>query len=142
MQVMKRVELFRGLNDVQLQRLAAISQKEEYRHNATICEQGDPGDKMYVVVQGQVEIVVRDNQGKTYSAVYLGEGQVVGEMSLIDQGNRSATVLAAEDGTVVYAISGDDFTTLCREDTGIGYVMMRNLALDLSFKLRHRDATL
>jgi CRP-like cAMP-binding protein len=140
LQVMKRVELFRGLNDEQLQRLAGISQKEVYSKDATICHQGEPGDKMYIVADGQVEIMVRDRHGQNYSAVYLGEGQVVGEMSLIDQGNRSASVLAAEEDTVVYSIPGDDFTALCADDTAIGYVMMRNLALDLSFKLRHRDA--
>jgi CRP-like cAMP-binding protein len=140
LQVMKRVELFRGLNDEQLQRLAGISQKEVYPKDATICSQGEPGDKMYIVADGQVEIMVRDRHGQSYSAVYLGEGQVVGEMSLIDQGNRSASVLAAEEDTVVYSIPGDDFTALCMDDTAIGYVMMRNLALDLSFKLRHRDA--
>ncbi|GAG41297.1 unnamed protein product, partial [marine sediment metagenome] len=41
------------------------------------------------------------------------------------------------DGTVLYAISRDDFIELCDEDTRIGYVIMRNIAADLSFKLRH-----
>lgn len=138
-QVMKTVELFRGLDEQQLQQLATISQKEVYPSGATICSQGDPGDRMYIVAQGQVEIVVRDSKGHTYSAVYLGEGQLVGEMSLIDQGSRSASVVAVNDDTMVYSISGDAFTKLCQTDTAIGYIMMRNLALDLSFKLRHRD---
>lgn len=138
--VLKRVELFRGLNDNQLHKLADISRKESYAGGEVICHQGDPGDKMYVIADGQVEIKVRDSVGTTYSAVYLGEGQVVGEIALIDQGNRSASVVAVEDDTVVYSFPNGQFTALCQSDTGIGYIMMRNLAQDLSFKLRHRDS--
>lgn len=137
--IMRRVELFRGLKDDQIQQIANISKKEVYSNSALIFSQGTPGDKMYVVGQGQVEVQVRDSGGNTYAAVYLGEGQVFGEMALIDEGTRSASVLAVEDNTILYSIPSEDFTALCEDDTGIGYVMMRNIAQDLSFKLRHRD---
>lgn len=138
-EIMKRVELFHELNDEQLEKVAQISKREIYAKGETLCMQGQPGDKMYVISSGQVEIMVRDGKGRSYSALFLGEGQVVGEMSLIDQGTRSATVIAADDQTTVYSIPADDFAALCRRETVIGYLMMRNLALDLSFKLRHRD---
>ncbi len=138
--VMKRVELFRGLNDNQLKRLADISQRESYGQGQVICRQGEPGDRMFVVAEGQVEIKLEDQAGASRSAVYLGEGQVVGEMALIDRGNRSATVVAVQDNTIVYSIPDRDFAALCQSDTAIGYVMMRNIAQDLSFKLRHRDS--
>lgn len=137
--MMKYIELFRGLSDSQLKRLAEISQKETYSEEQEIVRQGSPGDKMYLVGQGQVEVQFRDGTGASHPAVYLGEGQVFGEMALLDQGPRSATVVAVEDGTVLYSIPGDKFTKLCSTDTNIGYLMMRNVALDLSFKLRHRD---
>ena len=44
-----------------------------------------------------------------------------------------------EDQTIVYNIPNNKFTALCVADTAIGYIMMRNIAQDLSFKLRHRD---
>ena len=69
--------------------------------------------------------------------VHLGKGQIFGEVALVDRGLRSATVNTVADGTVLYAISRDDFIELCDEDTRIGYVIMRNIAADLSFKLRH-----
>ncbi len=137
--IMRRVELFRGLNEAQLESLSKICNEEVYSRGSTICREGDPGDKMYVISTGQVEIVVKDDQGKSHAAVYLGSGQVVGEMSLIDEGKRSATVVAAEDETVVYGIPHADFTQLCQKDTAIGYIMMRNLAQDLSFKVRHSN---
>lgn len=139
LRIMKRVELFRGLSDAQLARVAEISQKETYSAKQAICRQGEPGDKMFIVAEGQVEVMIRNSKGETFSAVYLGEGQLVGEMGLIDQTTRSATVLSVVDDTVVYSISNEDFTKLCASDTDIGYIMMRNIAQDLSFKLRHRD---
>jgi CRP/FNR family transcriptional regulator len=139
-QAMKHAELFRGLTHQQLERLAGITQREIYNRGDKVFSQGETGDKMYIIGQGQVEVVVRTSGGESFPVVYLGEGQVFGEMTLIDDGKRSASIYGAVDGTVVYSIPKNDFTQLCQRDTAIGYVMMRNLAQDLSFKLRHRDS--
>jgi CRP-like cAMP-binding protein len=139
LQILQGVELFRDLSKEQLEQISKISKKEVYAKGDTICKQGTPGDAMYVISSGQVEISVRDNHGNTFSAVYLGEGQLVGEMALVDEGTRSASVIGVEDQTVVFNIPNDKFTALCVSDTAIGYIMMRNIAQDLSFKIRHRD---
>lgn len=137
--IMRRVELFRGLTDEQLQQLIDITEVEQFHKGAAIVTQGSIGAKMYIVGDGQVEVQVRDSDGTTYAAIYLGEGQVFGEMALVDQGKRSATVLAVDNNTVIYAMPSDKFNALCQRDTQIGFLMMRNIARDLSFKLRHRD---
>jgi CRP/FNR family transcriptional regulator, cyclic AMP receptor protein len=138
-QLIQEVELLRGLNDAQMARLAEIIRTEVYPAGTTIFLQDTPGDKMYIVRDGQVEIRVNDQDGHGHAAIYLGRGQVFGEMALVDEGTRSATVVAVEDGTVVYSILSADFTALCESDTGIGYILMRNIAQDMSFKLRHRQ---
>jgi CRP-like cAMP-binding protein len=138
--LMKHIDLFRGLDEPQLERLASISQEENYALDETIFSQGSAGDKMYIISQGQVEIQVRDTGGAVHSVLYLGQGQVFGEMALLDRGQRSASVLAAQDGTVVYSVGSATFNDLCAADTAIGFIMMRNLALDLSFKLRHANS--
>lgn len=137
--IMQRVELFRGLNEEQLGQVANISHEEVYNHEHVIFKQGDIGDRMYIVGQGQVEVRVNGREGNIQNQLYLGAGQVFGEMALIDAGRRSAAVLVAEDSTTVYSILNDEFTALCQSNTEIGYIMMRNIAQDLSFKLRHRD---
>ena len=139
LQILKGVELFRDLSEDQLDQISKISKKEAYSKGEVICKQGDAGDAMYVISAGQVEINVRDNKGNSYSALYLGAGQLVGEMALVDEGTRSASVIGVEDQTLVYTIPNNKFTALCVADTAIGYIMMRNIAQDLSFKLRHRD---
>lgn len=138
-QVLAGVALCSGLSPGQLAHLAAISHREVYNTDAVIFNQNDPGTKMYLITRGQVEIRLNNVSGGQHATIYLGQGQIIGEMALLDQGPRSATVAAIEDNTELYAINASDFVKLCQEDTAIGYIIMRNMALDLSFKLRHKN---
>lgn len=137
--IIKGVELFRGLDDDQLQRLAGISQRETYGEDDLIFAEGSPGDSLYIIVKGEVEVQMRDEQGAYHAALYLGVGQVFGEVALLDEGVRSAAIAAATPDTVVYRITRAAFQDLCAADLALGFLMMRNLALDLAFKLRHRN---
>jgi CRP/FNR family transcriptional regulator, cyclic AMP receptor protein len=138
--LLKQVNLFRDLTKQQLAQVARITRLETFDQDTTVFEQGDPGNKMYIVRRGQVEIQVKDVVGRLHSVLILGEGQVFGEMALLDQGTRSASVAAVQPGAEVVSIDGADFTALCQADTAIGYIMMRNIALDLSFKIRHQNS--
>jgi len=134
---MKRSELFRGLDDEQLGQIAAISHKKTFNSNETIFEKGDQGDGFYIVGSGQVSVQQTDEEGTAYPTIYLGKGQSFGEMALIDATTRSASIVAANDDTELYYLTTEDFINLCKTNTAIGYIMMRNIAQDLSFKLRH-----
>lgn len=138
-QIIKHVELFQGLDDNQLKQIVDISKREIYAEDDTLFQQDGPGDCMYVITQGQIEVRVRDEQGDVHSPLYLGEGQIIGEVAMLDEGTRSASAIAADEDTIVYKILRTDFNALCQRDTALGYNVMRNLALDLSFKLRHRN---
>jgi CRP/FNR family cyclic AMP-dependent transcriptional regulator len=141
--LLKTVSLFNGLSDHQLQRLIDISAEEIFDDEDIIIEQGAEGDKLYFISEGQVEILVRRRPTEpNRSQLYLGRGQIFGEMALIDMGKRSATVRCSQDHTVLRVIDSDDFSDLCGSDTAIGYIIMRNMAIDLSFKLRHRNLDL
>lgn len=137
--ILRQVDLFRGLKDEQLERVGQIAEGEIFQIGDIICEQGERADTMYIISDGQVEVIVHGSNGHSESVVYLGIGQVVGEMTLVDAGRRSATVKAVENATQVYSIPHDSFTKLCETDTGIGYMIMRNIAQHMSFKLRHLD---
>lgn len=136
---LKQVSFFRGLTSSQLDRVAGLIQTETYQAREVIINQDTPGSKMYLVGSGQVEVIVHDGNGRMHSALILGAGQLFGEMALLDQGNRSATVLALADDTTLYTLEEPEFTAFCKADTGIGYIMMRNLALEMSIKIRHKN---
>lgn len=134
--LLKRSAIFSGLSDSEAEAVAAICQKQVYAAESIIIQQGDTGDELFVIQDGQVEIVLMGTKPER-QVVVLGKGQVLGEMSLLDFGYRSATARATEE-TTVQVMKEADFTALCERDNRIGFIVMRNLAADLSFKLRHR----
>lgn len=134
------VDIFQGLDDAQLAHLSDIMLTEDYDAGGIICKQGDPADMLYIIVRGQAEVQVQGESG-TQAVVYLGRGQIIGEMTLVDAGTRSATVVAVDDDTQVACLPHAAFNELCEAQPLIGYRVIRNIAQDLSFKLRHRDTT-
>ncbi len=139
LQIIRQIEIFHGLNEAQLRHLAQITQREAYTTGQTIIEQDSAGDSMYIIAEGQVEVLKRDAGGQPQTTLFLGEGQMFGELALLDQGLRTASVIADDDPTVVYVLMRDSVDALCSADTAIGYKLMRNIALDLAFKLRHQN---
>lgn len=145
-ELLRRSELFAGLTPAQVRRIAALSREAVYHAGDVVIREGDPSDEVYIVCRGMVEVelsqaAVHDVPGppRLSSIVRLGQGQVFGEMALVDRGARSATVRCVEDQTVLYVIPRQEFWKLCDSDHDIGYAVMRNIASDLSFKLRHRN---
>jgi len=146
---LKDVALFQGLTDEQIEKVAAICREETYQKGQVILQERSVGDEMYVITQGMVEILLEPGRvtpealaaPEPTPILSLGKGQVFGEMGLVDQGARSATVRCVADDTRLLAIRRDDFMRLCEEDPRIGYVVMRNIAADLSFKLRIHNLT-
>lgn len=140
--LLKQVSIFSGLSGDQLARIASLCREETHDKDDVIIQEKEPSNDLYIIREGTVEIVLGtpSSSGPT-PILHLGKGQIFGEFSLVDRGLRSATVNATADGTILYAINRDDFDQLCDQDTRIGYIVMRNIAADLSFKLRHYNLT-
>jgi CRP/FNR family cyclic AMP-dependent transcriptional regulator len=139
-------ELFADLQPEQIEQIAALSYEVAYNAGDIIIQENEPSDEMYIIRDGMVEVlvsqgVVPDVPGppQLSTLVRLGQGQVFGEIALVDRGARSATVRCVLDGTVLILIPRQAFWSLCDSDNEIGHVVMRNIAADLSFKLRHRN---
>ncbi|MFC1997023.1 cyclic nucleotide-binding domain-containing protein [Chloroflexota bacterium] len=137
-ELLRGIELFDGLAEDDLDEVAEICTRRQFREGDFLTKQGQYDRELFVISHGLVEVIVRE-QTDPRVVVKLGSGQIIGEMSLVDQGPRSATVKAIHDPTYVQVIQNDDFHELCQRNTKIGYRVMLNLAADLSFKLRHRN---
>jgi CRP/FNR family cyclic AMP-dependent transcriptional regulator len=138
-EIMKGVELFEGLKDDEINKVIGLCKERHYQEAEIVARQNSPGDELFIIQEGFVEVAVSGRAGGVSKVIVnLGTGQTVGEMSLVDQGPRSATVRAINTPTIVQVIKEKDFETLCEENTRIGYIVMRNIAADLSFRLRQR----
>jgi CRP-like cAMP-binding protein len=137
-EILSSVEIFDGLKPDELSQVAQICRERRLHPGETITRQGDAGDELYIVTEGFVEVSLGEASSSRV-VVNLGSGQIIGEMALVDQGPRSATVRAVVEPTAVQIIRRGDFERLCQGNYKIGYMVMCNIAADLSFKLRHRN---
>jgi len=138
--ILQKLELFNDLSDQELEEIAIICTERHLQPGEIIIKQGEYNDELYIITHGYVDVYLSDiSQETTKLLVNLGVGQLIGEMALVDKGPRSATVRAGIEPTIVQTIRREDIENLCGKYPHIGYVVMRNIATDLSFKLRHRN---
>jgi CRP/FNR family cyclic AMP-dependent transcriptional regulator len=91
--------IFGELPDSALRELAQVCLQRTYRRGQFLWYQGDPGDYLVVIVQGLVKVTVTSPRGDEMLLVTLGPSEVVGELSVIDGGPRSASVVALRPTT-------------------------------------------
>lgn len=139
---LKRIEMFIGLSEPMLDKVAALCHERTYAANSVIIERSSDADNFYLIKDGIVQIITAPEEEAEIRSdavvVTLGKGQSFGEMALIDSGKRSATVKAGSEVNLL-AIDCREFTGLCEKDTSLGYLVVKNIAVDLSFKLRYRN---
>jgi CRP-like cAMP-binding protein len=91
-----RVPFFEGLTPEALSMIAQVTTEESHAYGTRLFQYGEPGDKLYIILEGKVRIF-REVGGMGEEALaVLGTGEVFGEMSLLDESTRSAGALAHE----------------------------------------------
>ena len=130
------VPLFSGLDEADLDRLAAKAETVELAAGEVLFHEGEEGDRAYVVERGALEIVKQARNREILLATQ-GPGAVIGEMAILQAMPRTATVRAAEDSTLV-AIDGDAFRELVEESTAAA----RSLLETMFVRWRETDAAL
>ena len=103
---MKGVDLFRDISGEEVSHVAQIAEEREFGKKQIIFEEGDVGDSMFIIVDGAVRI----HKGDKEIAV-LSKGKFIGEMALLDQEPRSASITTTEE-TMLLEINGEDFYDL------------------------------
>ena len=140
--LLKQVDILNGLSESQLEKVAELCREQTRNADDIIFEENDKSSELYLIQDGLVEITLSvPEPGEEKSIVTLGKGQIFGEMALVDEGPRSASARCIADSTKLWVANRADFISLCEEDTSMGYLVMRNIAADLSFKLRHSHLT-
>ena len=145
---LKRTDIFYDLTPAHLELIAALCQERNARAGEIIFEENTPGIELFVIVRGEVEILVdpafvagspgRKPSGPVTIAT-LRDGQTFGEISLVDQGLRSASARCATDNTKLLVLPRQKLLSLCETQPELGYRVMKNIAADLAFKIRNSD---
>ncbi len=130
--LLREVPIFSELSPEDLQQVAAIAAEQWFPKDTVIFRQDEPGDRMYVIVDGQVE-VVRSAAGTEQVLARRGPGDFVGEMAIIDAAPRLASLVTRSDVRVL-AIDGETFKAIIRERPEVSLAMLRIL----SRRLRER----
>jgi CRP/FNR family cyclic AMP-dependent transcriptional regulator len=94
--VLRAVPLFASLTDEQLRVIGTMVKRRSASRNSTIMAAGDPTDSLYIVLSGRLKVMMSDADGREVILTIIGPGEFFGEMGLIDDSPRSASVVAIE----------------------------------------------
>jgi CRP/FNR family cyclic AMP-dependent transcriptional regulator len=124
--VLKAVPLFSSFPDDQLRMLASVVVRKSVTRSTTVMAGGDPTDSLYIVLSGRLKVMMSDAEGKEVILSILGPGEFFGEMGLIDDAPRSASVVAIE-ACELLAITKRDFKKCLADNFEMTMAVMRGL---------------
>jgi CRP/FNR family transcriptional regulator, cyclic AMP receptor protein len=138
---LRELGLFGALHDDVLGYLTKSLEARWVGAGETIFREGDPAHDMFVVLDGEVEVLKHSRQQHDHRVAILGPKDSCGEMSLIDVQPRSATVRTLAP-TRLLRVTSEDFDKLYRHDLKSYALVTLNIARDLSRRLRVADGIL
>ncbi len=139
LKILQKVQLFLGLNDEELKKIADVLEEKEYEKGKIIFEEGSYGDTLYIIKEGKVEVKLKRGD-LVLVLTELGESSFFGELSLITDMPRSATCTALKD-TVLFSLKKDHFWKIVEQEPRIG-VKVRNLAEELADRITETNKNL
>ena len=124
--VLRAVPLFSSVPDEQLRALATVVTRKSVTRGATIMVAGDQTDSLYIILSGRLKVMMSDAEGKEVILSILSAGEFFGEMGLIDDSPRSASVLAIEPCELL-SIAKRDFNKCLADNFEMAMAVMRGL---------------
>jgi CRP-like cAMP-binding protein len=136
-ELLARLPLFENCTRKELGEMASIMSEAERPAGTVLTREGQDGGLMFVLVEGRADVLANDPQGSSRPKVIgrLKDGDVVGELSLIDGQTRSATVVASTEVRLLQLVS-DDFQALVHKSPKFRNALLRAL----SIRVREMDA--
>jgi len=138
--VLKQSDIFYQFTPTQLELVANLCHEVSFSKGEMVFEENSGCKELYVIANGDVDILINSSAGKKGTVVaILRRGQSFGEVSLVDEGLRSASARAGEKDTRLVVIPRDRLLMLCETYPQLGYRLMYNLSADLAMKIRNTD---
>ncbi|MBQ3369339.1 cyclic nucleotide-binding domain-containing protein [bacterium] len=133
---LKNIELFHDIPGEVLADIAALLEEENFEKGQYIVNEGDLGKELFMIVKGEVEVVVGGNV-----VAVMKEGAGFGEMALIDSQPRSADIIARND-VLVLKMESDDFLEILkqRDEVALGVIrVLTGRIRELNAKLAEKS---
>jgi CRP/FNR family cyclic AMP-dependent transcriptional regulator len=108
---LKKVSLFTGFGDDEIMAVSRLLRTRRLTKHTILMYEGDPSDALYIIKEGSVAVTRTTSEGKESILSILKEGDVLGEMGVLDEAPRSATVTLLRDGLVL-VLPREDFIAL------------------------------
>src|SRR4051812_35969084 len=125
--VLRKVPLLSSLSDIQLEWVASSSTVCQYPKRSVVFHEGDASDYLLVILRGRVKVVLLGESGHESIIAILEPPNFLGEVALLDQAPRSATVVTLEE-TQFLQISSKSFLALLGQHPEMAVTVMRHLA--------------
>jgi len=126
--MLEQIPLFSGLETSELNAIERQAVYRRYRRNTVIIEHGDDANTLYFLISGRVKIFIVGDDGKEVVFSEKGPGSYVGELGLLAEGTRSASVQTQEDSEFL-VLTKDSFNRIISNHQEIALPLLRDLAL-------------
>ena len=124
---LQKVPMFQNLKTRQLENLAKRMVERHYKKEATIVTQGQGGEGFFLVITGKAQAVRRRADGENVVVNTFGSGDFFGELALLDDGPRTATIQALEETTCIVLVRWD-FLAVLSEDADMAVISLQEMA--------------
>ncbi len=138
---LKSIKIFHWLHETELRKLLIISAILHFDKGETVISQGDVGHHIYAVIEGMVEVSMKDKNDQKVVICNIGEGEIFGEAAIFLASKRTATIACREETTVI-RISRQDLIYFFKTHPHAGNKLLMLIVLSLLEKLRHANEDL
>jgi len=138
-EITRKSDLFQGLSDGELSQLAQICKMVSYPAGKTVCCQGEMGKQIFVLAEGKASVLSKGSSKERIQIGSIGQGEIFGEMSIIEDKPRIADLVTEVDSKLV-VIDRNELDNLMNKNGHLGKKVMHNVAQGLSSKLRRLES--
>ena len=124
--LLRNVPLFSVLPESQLTLLTSVMGRKSFPRSTTIINAGDMTDSLYVIISGRLKVMMSDDEGREVILAILNPNDFFGEMGLLDDEPRSASVVALESCELLY-LAKRDFKKCLEDNFEMALALMRGL---------------
>ncbi len=132
MLILRRVPLFADLEPEDLQRIALVATERDHGPSVVLMREGEPGDDLFVITEGSVRVVQAGDDGTERYIRRYGPGEHIGELAVLRDRPRAATVIADEAGVHGFSLDGESLRAILRERPDAAMAMLATLAERIS----------